>query len=946
MTLSREKKNLILSNLYFFYRYVVASNYPDSVPAPHIEELALELMKLYRGKGKSRLAVSMPPRHPLSDDTLVYTLNGWKRHGDLKIGDYVLNQRHKPVEVINVLPKTLIDNCLCFSNGDNIICGDYHLWNFHDYNNDVTRLFETHEVMNRETYVGNSHLSNFKIPCNGKLISLIDKYKVEPVQGNCITVDSPDGMYLVGENATPTHNSKSSMVTLAFPLWLIFQNPNLKILIVNNSATLSEKFGIQIREYIKKVGPQFGVHLSDVKRSSTHIMFTDADGELHQGSIRLVGASGSITGQDADYLIIDDPYFGFDDITPSQLNKKIDWFQTIILQRLEPHSKLIVLHTRWHPAKWDTPVLTTEGWKNHGDLKVGDYVYHPSGKPTKVVKVHPPVLVDNCFEFANGDKIVTGNHHLWNVYDWGNRKQRLMETHEIMERQTLVGKKKRSNFLVDNPEPIEYPEQEVPIDPYWLGLWLGDGHHKRPSIAIQKGDEKYACESTDYKVIRYDEGKGNSYEAFYTHQGLLEKLKELGVYGNKHIPEVYLHNSYEIRLQLLAGLIDSDGSVEKSNNRVVFVNTNKKLLKQVHELMTGLSFTVKIEERPSEIINNYKEKNPNALQIHSNEDAYALRITPHLPIPTRIPRKEIKGDGVANRIGLIDKYKVEPDWGNCITVDAPDGMYLVGRNLTPTHNSNDLIGYFHKTDEANYTFVEFPALKEGNKPLWSQRYTTDFFLDIKRNVGERVFQSVYQQKPIDMTSDFFNLDHLKYGFPDGYLQESVARAWDIASSDPLQSSSDFTAGVKMARFGDYAVILDLIHGRFGVNNTNGMIRSTAFTDTPACHIIIETGVAASGALLYREWEAQLQGFIVEQAKVTGDKSKVDRATPLQNAIQDGKVYVAIEDGPTRQLFYDELSMFPAGEHDDITDATSHVYNYLFRNEAKKKYHARVGMVYL
>ena len=127
---------------------------------------------------------------------------------------------------------------------------------------------------------------------------------------------------------------KTSMVTLAFPLWLIFQNPNLKILIVNNSATLSEKFGIQIREYIKKVGPQFGVHLSDVKRSSTHIMFTDADGELHQGSIRLVGASGSITGQDADYLIIDDPYFGFDDITPSQLNKKIDWFQTIILQRL------------------------------------------------------------------------------------------------------------------------------------------------------------------------------------------------------------------------------------------------------------------------------------------------------------------------------------------------------------------------------------------------------------------------------------------------------------------------------------------------------------------------------------------------------------------------------------------------------------------------------------
>lgn len=796
--------------------------------------------------------------------------------------------------------------------------------------------------MNRELYVGKSYLANFKIEHGNKLISLIDKYKVPPVQGNCISVDSQDGMYLVGENQTPTHNSKSSMVTLAFPLWLIFQNPNLKILIVNNSATLSEKFGIQIREYVKKIGPQFGVYLSDVKRSSTHIMFTNKDGDLYDGSIRLVGASGSITGQDADYLVIDDPYFGFDDITPSQLNKKIDWFQTIILQRLEPHSKLIVLHTRWHPAKWDTPVLTTKGWKNHGDLNVGDYVYHPSGKPTKVVKVHPPVLVDNCFEFANGDKLVTGNHHLWNVYDWGNHKQRLMETHEIMARQTLVGKQKRSNFLVDNPEPIQYPEQEVPIDPYWLGLWLGDGHHKRPSISIQKGDEKYACESTKYKVVRYDEKRWDCYEAFYTHQGLIGKLKELNVYGNKHIPDIYLHNSYEVRMQLLAGLIDSDGSVEKTSNRVVFVNTNKKLLKQVYELMTCLSFNVHVEERPAEMINLMKEKN-GSIPIISREDAYALRITPHLPIPTRIPRKEIKGNGVSKRIGIIDKYKVKPDWGNCITVDAADGMYLVGRNLTPTHNSNDLIGYFHRHSSKDFDFIEFPALDEDNNSLWPQRYSTEFLLNIKKDVGERVFQSVYQQQPIDNTSDFFNMKKLHFDFPEDYVQESVARAWDIASSDNL-SDNDFTAGVKMARFGDYAVILDLVHGRFG-SNTKRMIQNTAFIDSPECHIVIETGVAAAGELLHQEWKNQLPGFIVERAKVSGNKSKVDRATPFQNAIEDGKVYIAIDDGPTRQALYDELSTFPAGEHDDITDACSHVYNYLFMGD-KKEINARLDVVFL
>ena len=148
--------------------------------------------------------------------------------------------------------------------------------------------------------------------------------------------------------AMPPRHSKSSMITLAFPLWLLSKNKNLNILIVNNSAGLSEKFGIQLREYIKRIGPEFDIYLSDVKHSSTYIMFTNRDGELQKGSIRLVGASGSITGQDADYIILDDIYSGFDDITPSLLLKKIDWFKTIIEQRIEPHTKLVILHTRWH----------------------------------------------------------------------------------------------------------------------------------------------------------------------------------------------------------------------------------------------------------------------------------------------------------------------------------------------------------------------------------------------------------------------------------------------------------------------------------------------------------------------------------------------------------------------------------------------------------------------
>ena len=159
-------------------------------------------------------------------------------------------------------------------------------------------------------------------------------------------------MYLNEESkhlcvSIPPRHSKSSIMTIAFPLWLIFHDPDMHILIVNAEATLSENFGIRLREYVKEYGEIFDVKVSDVKHSSTHLKFEDSKGNLYKGSIRLTGSNGSITGQDADILILDDIYKGFADITPTLLDKKIEWFKTMILQRKEPDTKLMILHTRW-----------------------------------------------------------------------------------------------------------------------------------------------------------------------------------------------------------------------------------------------------------------------------------------------------------------------------------------------------------------------------------------------------------------------------------------------------------------------------------------------------------------------------------------------------------------------------------------------------------------------
>ena len=148
--------------------------------------------------------------------------------------------------------------------------------------------------------------------------------------------------------AMPPQHSKSSMVTLAYSSWLICKHPELRILIINAEKELSTTFGIQIRNLLSKAMPYYGLQLSKVKSSSTHLMF-EKNGQLCTGEIRLTGASGSITGHPADIVIVDDPYKGLEDeFTPTQLRKKWDWYTSLVEQRLRSNSKLILLHTRWH----------------------------------------------------------------------------------------------------------------------------------------------------------------------------------------------------------------------------------------------------------------------------------------------------------------------------------------------------------------------------------------------------------------------------------------------------------------------------------------------------------------------------------------------------------------------------------------------------------------------
>ena len=735
---------------------------------------------------------------------------------------------------------------------------------------------------------------------------------------------------------------------------------------------------------------------------------------------------------------------------------------------LGEYERLCVAMPPRHKLADSTPILTiNRGWTTHGDLKIGDYVYGLNGEPTKIIGISDKSNCNQLITFSNGSKILAHEEHLWTVSKRGNKNPLTITTSEIKKDYQYTEKngKKRYRYHLPFIKPIQYPKTELPLDPYFLGLWLGDGSSTKPCITHDPKDIE-SIKHIPYKIsticTHTETGVKTTY---FSHQGIIKKIKELHLYNNKHIPRIYLEACVEDRLQLLAGLIDSDGNVDK-NGRVRFININKQLINDVFELCTGLGLYPYFHVRKKEDMNHYKRNSK--YNIKSTHDAYVVGFQPKYSIPTQIPRKKINKTPTHRRLAITDITTVKGEQGKCIEIENPDGIYLAGKQLIPTHNSkssmvtlayplwlifqnphlnilivsneaslaetfgiklreyikkygayfgvhlseskhssthlmfedkkglagsiklvgangsitgrdadyiiiddpykgfeditptllqkridwfdtiieqrieshtklvilhtrwhsNDLQGYFKKNRSEDYHFISFPAIKENGEQLWPEKYTIEKLEKKRENIGERLFQSIFQQKPIDDTSNFFDLNKFHWGAPPEELTPiQMCRGWDVASSDP--GKNDFTAGVPMYLLNDNKSILitDFVHGQFG-KDTSQEIKNQIILDGHDNISIIETGVAAAGALLYDNWEQQLPGYFLERAIPVPNNSKADRATPLKDHIYDGHVYVDIQDNKLRKTFQDEFRAFPNGEHDDIVDAAAHVFNYI------------------
>ena len=306
----------------------------------------------------------------------------------------------------------------------------------------------------------------------------------------------------------------------------------------------------------------------------------------------------------------------------------------------------------------DTPVLTTKGWMRHGDLRVGDYVFSPSGKPVRVKAVSGKTPSNVRVEFFDGSVIYCHENHEWTLYNRSNRSWETVETKLFLEpRRGRCGKTGKTTkrtlsagrALHQLPliQPVQFPVASLPIDPYILGVWLGDG------------------------------SKGTA-----------------GVLALKHIPEAYQMASVQQRLQLLAGLIDTDGRVDRTG-RCHFSNTNRALIDGVVSLVRSMGWRASVNE-------NAPRKSFSGVQ--GKKTCWVVAFQPTEELPTKLPRKRVKRFAPRRSMALKSvKYDPCGKIGHCIEVDAKDGLYLVGRELIPTHNST-------------ICSVAFPAW------VWAQRY--------------------------------------------------------------------------------------------------------------------------------------------------------------------------------------------------------------------------------
>ena len=339
---------------------------------------------------------------------------------------------------------------------------------------------------------------------------------------------------------------------------------------------------------------------------------------------------------------------------------------------------------------------TPDGKRRWADIRVGSRLWGPDGKPVTVIAV-PFEGKRPCYRVTFDDGAYTdcSGEHLWNVRGRQHRRKGLPGWATMTVEEILARGVKRKNgdamarqWEIPKQVAVEYPEADLPVDPYLAGLWLGNGSARSARLTISSSEVMSRIDDVHGLCNCSVEKRGDGWVTVYL-SDLISELRETGLLGRrsweKRIPNVYKYASVEQRAELFRGFVDSDGEVTKLGT-LCYSTASKQLAEDVIWLARSLGG--KAQMQPTVKKPTYTTSNGDKAQ---GRDNYRVTLT--------MPRGFVCGyyKERVERIKdtLEDRYltrwidSIEPIGEcdcHCVTVDREDGLYLAN-DFIVTHNS-------------------------------------------------------------------------------------------------------------------------------------------------------------------------------------------------------------------------------------------------------------------
>ncbi len=358
----------------------------------------------------------------------------------------------------------------------------------------------------------------------------------------------------------------------------------------------------------------------------------------------------------------------------------------------------------------DTEIPTETGWTTMKDLKVGDKVFDKEGNLCNVI-VKSEVHHNPCYtiNFSKDFSITADCDHRWLVYFsthpntkyHGIPREEVITTKELYEYLRTYNPKNQYQIpKIQLNGMLNTEEKNLPIDPYILGLWLGDGTSSCGQITQELNSKAWdIIKSKGYEISENQEKREGVHAERKTIYGLMSLLKQNNLLNNKHIPEIYQRGSVGQRIALIRGLMDADGFYSKSNGKFVMSTTHKWQSEGLIKLLSSLG--IKASENVLTRSNGYKE----------NTIYYDVKFDTKLFNPFLCRNQEVIGKDTKNKYWSIKSVTpTETVPTQCIMVDSPSHTYLCTKHMLVTHNTNKEIktkGTYNKATKSTYN-MKYP----------------------------------------------------------------------------------------------------------------------------------------------------------------------------------------------------------------------------------------------